>query len=305
MNLEERKFMTFSKEYYAAKKEVAEIDKQLESPQAELDKKETEKKQLLKNAESLKCSQKQDKRTLDTNILSYMKDKIRKERNGEKFILIEEDPVIADYNEKYKVSMAEKDKKIETVNESIASLDGEITKLKGKISVLKEKRKKPEAVIEREDAEYEEEIRLRVELRRLEEQYDSYSSYDNDASEDSYFSYGSLGGSSKSYSSYDYEKSYSSYGSSYEKTKKSTSPKSVSSYTPSFKPTTKTWFLVKRNGKNQCIEVEHYTNNGYAAKRDMMSLYGISSSDIVTSSSGSRNPWPTLPCNHFDGTNSH
>ena len=59
-------------------------------------------------------------------------------------------------------------------------MDGEITKLKGKISVLKEKRKKPEAIIEHEDAEYEEEIRLRVELRRLEEQYDSYSSNNSD-----------------------------------------------------------------------------------------------------------------------------
>ncbi len=69
-------------------------------------------------------------------------------------------------------------------------------------------------------------------------------------------------------------------------------------------PTT-TWFLVKRNGRQICVEVKHYVSNGYAAKRDMMALYGISPSDIVTSSGGSRNPWPTLACNSFDGTNSH
>jgi len=68
---------------------------------------------------------------------------------------------------------------------------------------------------------------------------------------------------------------------------------------------TNTWFLVRRSGKQICVKVEHYVNNGYAAKRDMMALYGISQSDIVTSSGGSKNPWPTLACNVFDGTKSH
>ena len=68
---------------------------------------------------------------------------------------------------------------------------------------------------------------------------------------------------------------------------------------------TRTWYLVKKSGRQICVKVEHFVSNGYAAKRDMMALYGLSASDIVTSSGALKNPWPTLSCNIFDGTNSH
>lgn len=136
----------------------------------------------------------------------------------------------------------------------------------------------------------------------------SYSSYGSSYSGigDMYSSYSSYTSSSKSYSS-DYQGLSHSSSSSLRSENAKPTEKKPSSYTTVFKasPTTKTWYLINRNGKYQCIEVEHYSNNSYAAKRDMMSLYGISSSEIVTSSSGTRNPWPTNPCNHFDGTNSY
>ncbi len=69
--------------------------------------------------------------------------------------------------------------------------------------------------------------------------------------------------------------------------------------------TTKTWYLVRKGGRQMCIEVEHYVSNKCAAQRDMMKLFGLSSGDIITSSAGTRNPWPTMPCSSFNGTNSH
>ena len=68
---------------------------------------------------------------------------------------------------------------------------------------------------------------------------------------------------------------------------------------------TSTWYLIRRSPCNICVKVEHYTNNKWAAQRDMMALYGLSSSDIITSSTGSTSPWPTLSCQSFDGTKSH
>ena len=66
-----------------------------------------------------------------------------------------------------------------------------------------------------------------------------------------------------------------------------------------------TWYLVKKAGRQICIELIHCSNNKGAAQRDMMALFGLSSADIVTFSASVRNPWPSLPCNCFDGTRSH
>ena len=263
---------------------------------------------------SLESSKKQEKTKLDADILQYMKDKIRVERNGAKFMLIEEDYVIDGYNNEYKKAIEEKNRKIQEIKETITGVNGEIEKIKVKISALKEKIKQKEKIIKQEDDAWYKEYKLKAEMERLEREVDSlddedsYSSYSSSYSGigDLYSSYSSYSGSSKSYSSDASQSSYS-LGSSWRRESSKPTEKKSPSHTTLFKPspTTKTWYLVKRNGKNQCIEVEHYTNNGYAAKRDMMSLYSLSSSDIVTSSSGSRNPWPTIPCNHFDGTNSH
>ena len=179
----------FSEKYYGAKKEVEEINKQINGVQSEIDKKEAGKKQLLQKIEELKYAQKQDKSALDRNVLDYMRNKIRIERIDGRITPIEEDSAIDEYNDEYEKSVEAKQQKIKTINESIAVMNGEIAKLKSKIVELKETRKKPEAIIKREDDNYAEEIRLRAELSYLKAEYDRYYSYDD--LEDSYSSFGS------------------------------------------------------------------------------------------------------------------
>ena len=66
------------------------------------------------------------------------------------------------------------------------------------------------------------------------------------------------------------------------------------------------FYLIRQCNRYSAVELICTSSNQYAAERDMMSLYGLSRSDIVTTSFGSKPVWAqTNPCQVFDGRNSH
>ena len=311
--------MEFSKEYHAAKKEIEKIEKDIKQQKAELKKKAQSKKDLQNKNEALKQYISSSKERVDAEILKYMKEKIRLERCSSKSLLqIEDDPAIDKINRANENDVKRKKAEIEENNASISALESESKEIKAKIAESEKQLRSQKLRVVSEEAVYSKEMTSPMIDLVLEDYAErtlscGYPDDDDDYVDDhisSYSPYDSDSGQGSSYSSgssYDSktDASYSSRNSSYGTPSRSDKSKSIFSSEPSSKQTKKTWYLISRNGKNQCVEVEHYTSNGSAAKRDMMSLYGISSSEIVTSSSGSRNPWPTMPCNRFDGTNSH
>ncbi len=66
-----------------------------------------------------------------------------------------------------------------------------------------------------------------------------------------------------------------------------------------------TYYLIERQGKKVAIKLVHYVCNKYAAKKAMMTAYGLRDSDIRLESGG--NPiWARLnACSEFDGRNAH
>ncbi len=59
-----------------------------------------------------------------------------------------------------------------------------------------------------------------------------------------------------------------------------------------------TTYIFFKNG--QCVKLIHYSNNLYAAKKAMLSMYGKSESDISHTGSKSNIPYQT-----FDGRDYH
>lgn len=65
----------------------------------------------------------------------------------------------------------------------------------------------------------------------------------------------------------------------------------------------KDYFYFNRGGQTLCVEVLHYANNLYAAKKAMLNTYGLKESDIIRSSFSTPNAG--ISYSTFDGTRYH
>ena len=294
------------------KKELAPLLEPLEAQIDELNKKINYTEKELKEIKSQQklCSKKitDIKSNHTKDILAYMQEKIRNERTGQKQIVqIDDDSEIIAIHKRKNDMLQEQEEMIKKYDEQAEAKKAYVSQMKSELKPILEKRDRVAKPLKKEEESRD--TWLWAYKRDLEKEAEA-TSFDNKDFTDTHSSY------SSSYFSSSYEPSYSS-SNSYEQNKYSkdhmascyktyeTKSSTSTNYKPAPSHTVTNWYLIEKQGRKICVEVVSHSNNVGAAKRDMMALYGLSTSDIKLSSGGSRNPYPTHAHNYFDGTNSH
>ena len=223
-------------------------------------------------------------------MLAYMQEKIRDERTGQKPIVqLDDDKKIIELVTMFDERTQEQEKALTEYDKQASAKESVISQLKSELKPIIAGRDRVAKPLEQEKSAsenlyraYERELdrEIRVELAASR----SSSSYTS--------SYHSAGEQTESQTN-----TSNTFDTKSNRTVTDTKSTSRSKVTR--------WYLIEKNGRKICVEVESCSCNVGAAKRDMMALYGLSSSDIKLSSSGDRNPYPTHAHNYFDGTNSH
>lgn len=294
------------------KKELAPLLEPLETQIDELNKKINDTEKELKKIKSQQklCGKKitDIKNNHTKNILAYMQEKIRNERTGKKQIVqIDDDSEIIAIHKRKDDMLQEQEEMLKKYDEQAEAKKGVVYQMKSELKPILKKRDCVAEPLKKEEESSD--TWLWAYERDLEKEVEE-TSFDNKDFTDTHSSY------SSSYSSSSYEPSCSS-SNSYEQNKYSkdyvasccktyeTNSNTFTNYKPAPSHTVTRWYLIEKQGRKICVEVVSHSNNVGAAKRDMMALYGLSTSDIKLSSGGGRNPYPTYAHNYFDGTNSH